>query len=580
MYQALYRKWRPKTFDQVVGQEHITETLKNQVKTGRLSHAYLFIGTRGTGKTTCAKILAKAVNCENPVNGNPCGKCPACLGIEDASVMDVVELDAASNNGVDNVRALRDEAVFSPASVKKRVYIIDEVHMLSTSAFNALLKILEEPPEHLMFILATTELNKVPATILSRCQRHSFKRLDTGLITKHLQYVAGEEKFDLAPDAAELIARLSEGGMRDALSLLDQCSGAEHITVDSVYSAMGLAGNRSTAQMLDNIASHDSAAALELFQGMWRDGKDPAVMLGELNALQRDVLMISVAPKSGAELTSGGYDSRTLKEFSKKLTPAELTVQMSAVQDALFTMRTAGNPKTAAELCLISLCEPSLSDGLPELRARVSRLENAVSTGTAVCAPPQTAPDNEPRPEPMPEPEAEPAPEPVTEPAAEVPDDAPPWDEEPPEPRSCEAADDDGGNIDPGEFAEFQPEDDFLDKGSVPVQAPLSSGGDWAAIANRAESMLPPGLRIWVSDPTQLTGELNADSLHLYANPLLAYGQLNNPNVLNTFRQAAGDVLGRPISVTIGESSGGSAAVTRDIEELKKFKEVHFTGGN
>ena len=187
MYQALYRKWRPKTFDQVVGQQHITETLKNQIISGRLSHAYLFIGTRGTGKTTCAKILAKALNCEHPENGNPCGKCPACLGIDDGSVLDVVEIDAASNNGVDNVRQLREEAVFSPVSVKKRVYIIDEVHMLSTAAFNALLKILEEPPEHLTFILATTELNKVPATILSRCQRHSFKRLDSDVIANHLR---------------------------------------------------------------------------------------------------------------------------------------------------------------------------------------------------------------------------------------------------------------------------------------------------------------------------------------------------------------------------------------------------------
>ena len=190
MYQALYRKWRPKTFDEVVGQEHITETLKNQIITGKTSHAYLFIGTRGTGKTTCAKILAKALNCEHPVNGNPCGKCPACLGIEDGSIMDIVEIDAASNNSVDNVRALREEAVFSPVSVKKRVYIIDEVHMLSTSAFNALLKILEEPPEHLTFILATTELNKVLPTILSRCQRHSFKRLTPDKIAGHLQYVA------------------------------------------------------------------------------------------------------------------------------------------------------------------------------------------------------------------------------------------------------------------------------------------------------------------------------------------------------------------------------------------------------
>ena len=187
MYQALYRKWRPQTFDEVVGQKHITETLKSQVRSGRLSHAYIFIGTRGTGKTTCARILAKAVNCESPVNGNPCGHCAACRGIADGSVLDVVEMDAASNNGVDNVRALREEAVFSPAAVKKRVYIIDEVHMLSASAFNALLKILEEPPEHLMFILATTELQKVPATILSRCQRHSFRRIDAPQIAGYLE---------------------------------------------------------------------------------------------------------------------------------------------------------------------------------------------------------------------------------------------------------------------------------------------------------------------------------------------------------------------------------------------------------
>ena len=235
MYQALYRKWRPQTFDEVVGQRHITETLKSQVKNDRLSHAYLFIGTRGTGKTTCARILARAVNCEHPVDGNPCGRCAACRGILEGSVMDVVELDAASNNGVDNVRALREEAVFTPAAVKKRVYIIDEVHMLSTSAFNALLKILEEPPEHLMFILATTELNKVPATILSRCQRHSFKRIDVPELAEYLEYIAEKESMKLSHEAAELIARMAEGGVRDALSLLDQCAAREEIDLDAVY---------------------------------------------------------------------------------------------------------------------------------------------------------------------------------------------------------------------------------------------------------------------------------------------------------------------------------------------------------
>ena len=294
MYQALYRKWRPQTFDQVVGQKHITETLKNQVMTGRLSHAYIFIGTRGTGKTTCARILARAVNCEHPVNGSPCGVCPACRGIADGSILDVVELDAASNNGVDNVRALRDEAVFSPAAVKKRVYIIDEVHMLSTPAFNALLKILEEPPEHLMFILATTELQKVPATILSRCQRHSFKRLDSSVIAEYLEYIASQEHMKLTHEAAEIIARLADGGVRDALTLLDQCSASGNIDVEAVYSAMGLAGNLRIAELLDNIIGGDTAAALRSFDALWMDGKDPATLLGELNGLMRDVLMTQV----------------------------------------------------------------------------------------------------------------------------------------------------------------------------------------------------------------------------------------------------------------------------------------------
>ena len=338
MYQALYRKYRPKTFDDVVGQEHITETLKKQVETGRLSHAYLFIGTRGTGKTTCAKILAKAVNCEHPVNGNPCNQCAACRGIDDGSILDVVELDAASNNGVDNVRALRDEAVFSPANVRKRVYIIDEVHMLSPSAFNALLKILEEPPAHLMFILATTELHKVPATILSRCQRHSFKRIPVDTIAARLNYVAEQEHLNLQPDAAALLARMADGGMRDALTLLDQCSGSDVITTETVISAMGLAGNLRTAQLLQSIAGGDTAKTLEQFRSLWQDGKDPAALLDELSMLQRDLLMQAVAPRGGRELLSGGYDSETLRTLSGAFTPAQLIANLQSIQDALTAM--------------------------------------------------------------------------------------------------------------------------------------------------------------------------------------------------------------------------------------------------
>ena len=270
MYQALYRKWRPKTFSDVIGQSHITDTLKKQVAEGRTSHAYLFTGTRGTGKTTCAKILAKAVNCEHPVNGDPCCQCPSCVGIESGSFLDVLELDAASNNGVDQVRALRDEAIYSPANVRKRVYIVDEVHMLSTPAFNALLKILEEPPEHLMFILATTELHKVPATILSRCQRFSFRRITPADIAARLQYVASQEGIDLKEDGAELLSRLADGALRDALSLLDQCAASGgQIDSNSVLEVLGLAGNLQTAQLMEHILRRDSKAALLLLHQLY-----------------------------------------------------------------------------------------------------------------------------------------------------------------------------------------------------------------------------------------------------------------------------------------------------------------------
>ena len=440
MYQALYRKYRPKTFDDVVGQEHITETLKKQVETGRLSHAYLFIGTRGTGKTTCAKILAKAVNCEHPVNGNPCNRCAACRGIDDGSILDVVELDAASNNGVDNVRALRDEAVFSPASVRKRVYIVDEVHMLSNSAFNALLKILEEPPEHLMFILATTELHKVPATILSRCQRHSFKRIPVDTITARLNYVAQQEHLNLQPDAAALLARMADGGMRDALTLLDQCCGNECISTDAVISAIGLAGNLRTAQLLRSVAAGDTAGALEQFRDLWQDGKDPSALLDELSMLQRDLLMQAVAPRGGRELLSGAYDPVTLEELSGAFSSAQLLANLQSIQQTLGAMASQPNPRIAAELCLIRLCRPELCDDVPTLCARMDKLEQTVYSG-AIPAPRASAPAPKEMPEPKPVhddvPPWEPPAPPVSAPKAKpepkpVFDDVPPW--EPPAP--------------------------------------------------------------------------------------------------------------------------------------------------
>ncbi len=376
MYQALYRKWRPRTFQEVVGQNHITDTLRRQVAQDRLSHAYLFTGTRGTGKTTCAKILARAVNCQHPVDGDPCNSCPACLGIEDGSILDVVELDAASNNGVDQVRALRDEAVYAPADVRKRVYIIDEVHMLSTAAFNALLKILEEPPEHLMFILATTEVHKVPATIKSRCQQFAFRRLLPAEIAGRLNEISAAEKIPLSTDAADLLAQLADGSMRDGLSLLDQCAGyAETVDVPQVLEALGMTGSRETASLLEAVALGDSEQVLETLNGLYAAGKELRALLEELSSLVRDLLILQVAPKGGGALLSGGYDRAELERLEKLLPPARLSQMLGALQATLNDLGRGGSPRTDTELCLLRLCDPALDESPAGLAARLERLE-------------------------------------------------------------------------------------------------------------------------------------------------------------------------------------------------------------
>ena len=629
MYQALYRKYRPKTFDDVVGQEHITETLKKQVETGRLSHAYLFIGTRGTGKTTCAKILAKAVNCEHPVNGNPCNQCAACRGIDDGSVLDVVELDAASNNGVDNVRALRDEAVFSPASVRKRVYIVDEVHMLSNSAFNALLKILEEPPEHLMFILATTELHKVPATILSRCQRHSFKRIPVDTITARLNFVAQQEHLDLQPDAAALLARMADGGMRDALTLLDQCCGNECISTDAVISAIGLAGNLRTAQLLRSVAAGDTAGALEQFRELWQDGKDPSALLDELSMLQRDLLMQAVAPRGGRELLSGAYDPVTLDELSGAFSSAQLLANLQSIQQTLGAMASQPNPRIAAELCLIRLCRPELCDDVPTLCARMDKLEQTVYSG-AIPAPRASAPAPKAKPEPKPvhddvppweppappvsAPKAKPEPEPVFDdvppweppaPPVSAPkakpepkpvfDDVPPW-EPPAPPVSAPKAKpepkpvfDDDPPWEPPETVPApipeptpepvpEPEPEPIPEpvsASAPEAAPAEAGTfDWQALCAYMERELPVGIYHFLLDPLQATGELSDGTLTLHLNKAPAYPMFNKPEIAEKFRLAVQTLTGQNVRVVMQPMDTATQIKQRQIEELAHFPNV------
>ena len=629
MYQALYRKYRPKTFDDVVGQEHITETLKKQVETGRLSHAYLFIGTRGTGKTTCAKILAKAVNCEHPVNGNPCNRCAACRGIDDGSILDVVELDAASNNGVDNVRALRDEAVFSPASVRKRVYIVDEVHMLSNSAFNALLKILEEPPEHLMFILATTELHKVPATILSRCQRHSFKRIPVDTITARLNFVAQQEHLNLQPDAAALLARMADGGMRDALTLLDQCCGNECISTDAVISAIGLAGNLRTAQLLRSVAAGDTAGALEQFRELWQDGKDPSALLDELSMLQRDLLMQAVAPRGGRELLSGAYDPVTLDELSGAFSSAQLLANLQSIQQTLGAMASQPNPRIAAELCLIRLCRPELCDDVPTLCARMDKLEQTVYSGAIPAprasapapkempepkpvlddvppweppAPPVSAPKAKPEPKPVHDdvPPWEPPAPPVSAPKAKpepkpVHDDVPPW-EPPAPPVSAPKAKpepkpvhDDVPPWEPPETVPApipeptpepvpEPEPEPIPEpvsAPAPEAVPAEAGTfDWQALCAYMERELPVGIYHFLLDPLQAAGELADGTLTLHLNKAPAYPMFNKPEIAEKFRLAVQTLTGQNVRVVMQPMDTATQIKQRQIEELTRFPNV------
>ena len=399
VYQALYRKYRPQTFSDVVGQKGVTDTLRAQLETGKLSHAYLFTGTRGTGKTSCAKILAKAVNCLDPQDGNPCNCCAACRAIDDGSCMDVLEIDAASNNGVDSVRILRDDAIYTPSEVKKRVYIIDEVHMLSIAAFNALLKIIEEPPEHLLFILATTELNKVPATILSRCQRFSFRRLRPEDIAGRLNFIAYQEGIQIEPAALRLLSRLADGALRDGVSLLDQCASActGELTEELVWRTLGLAGAKRTAELLMAAAKQDTAAALSLFETLYAEGKDLGALFDELSALCRDLLVLKAAPKSGISMLSGIADEAQAVELEKCLTPAELLRDLSLVQAAKGAVGKNADARVAAELCLMQLCEPALKLDLSSLGARVSKLESRLASGD--FAPARAAAKAEPQPQ-------------------------------------------------------------------------------------------------------------------------------------------------------------------------------------
>ena len=529
-YQALYRKYRPQTFDDVSGQAAVTQTLKTQLMSGKMSHAYLFTGSRGTGKTSCAKILAKAVNCLHPDNGNPCNACEACRAIDSGSCMDVLEIDAASNNGVDNVRDLRDDAIYTPSQVKMRVYIIDEVHMLSISAFNALLKIIEEPPEHLLFILATTELHKVPATILSRCQRFSFRRISQEDIAARLQYVAYQENIDLDDSAARVLARLADGGMRDGLSLLDQCASATtgELTAERVYACLGIAGEQKCGELMGYIAAHDTRKALELFNRLYAEGKDLGALLDELACLTRDLLVLKTAGNAGITMLSGVASDQETLALGKTFGSGELVRMMERIQQTVAVFTRSSSRRMDAELCLVELCQPELNTDVSALNARLTRLEEQWKTG-AVMLPQKAAKPAAPV-------EDEELPPPPDD------DDAPPEAEDSPAPK---------------------PQND-------------APAGFWLDLCGGVRKELkPPVTGFFAGTPNApVQGVLTGGKLELQCTNAFTAQMLDKPEILEVVSRKAGAMLGRQTQAIVVDLSAKPKGNPR-MEQLMQFGREH-----
>lgn len=390
MYQAFYRKYRPKCFADVYGQDHVVSTLKNELSENKISHAYLFTGSRGTGKTTCAKILAKAVNCENMQDGEPCNQCEICNGMDNGTIYDIVEIDAASNNGVDNIRELREEANYTPSRGKYRVYIIDEVHMLSIGAFNALLKILEEPPAHVIFILATTEVHKIPATILSRCQRFDFKRIQPETMAVRLKEVAGLENLSITDDAAVLIARIADGALRDGLSILDQCSSrSSNIDSELVSQVAGLAGREALYSLADCVSSQNSSKAVELIAQLYENSYDMERLCVEMINHFRNYLVVKTVKNNRELIVCTDNEYETLVNSAKEFTLEKVIFSLDLFQTTLTKIKGGANSRIEMEMTFIKLCQPKLEQSMESVLDRIGTLERTVKNGVKIQPPVQ-----------------------------------------------------------------------------------------------------------------------------------------------------------------------------------------------
>ncbi len=551
MYQALYRKWRPQTFNDVYGQPHVTKTLRSQLESGRISHAYLFTGSRGTGKTTCAKILSKAVNCLSPVDGNPCNECEICKGIDSGAVLDVIEIDAASNNGVDNIRDLREEANFTPANAKYRVYIIDEVHMLSIGAFNALLKTLEEPPSHVIFILATTEIHKLPSTILSRCQRFDFKRIAPEDITARLLYVAEQENVTLTQNAASLIARIADGGMRDALSLLDRCFAiSTDINEEIVSDAAGIAGTIHLFSFSEFIAGGDFTSALKLVSKLHSESCDIDSLCTELTLHFRNLMVAKTVNDCEGLIVCSKDELLKIKQRAAEFKLSKILACIEILEQTAKNIKNAANKKIQLEAAVIKMCAPSSTgtDGISSaIEERISAIEEkleklSLAPVSSVPAPAYKAP------EPVAEPKEKPAPVVEPEPAREKAQDKP--KESIPEPPVVSASPVEEGEIADGPFLNWADVLDKVMKYDIPLFGILAD----------STAVIKSGRVVICSENPTLFDFICTDTHS------------------KELSRAVYEVMGRKMKIAVSNPEKQKAATTSPLENLKN-KINQFNGG-